>query len=84
MLPARKRQNKRHRMPDSIDHGAIGDIPQGTGFQAREAKRLKRERIERLLSESRASLPPWHFLAPWEAERFLEPKQSPLWDGGQR
>jgi hypothetical protein len=38
----------------------------------REAQRLKRERIEQLLSESRRNLPPWHFLAPWAAERFIE------------
>jgi hypothetical protein len=41
----------------------------------REAQRLKRERVEALLSESRRQLPSWHFLAPWEAERFIEGDQ---------
>jgi hypothetical protein len=45
--------------------------PVPTNF-ARQAQFDKRQRIERLLTESRAQLPPWHFLAPWEAERHIE------------
>ncbi len=40
------------------------------------AEAAKRERINKLLDESRADLPDWHGLPPWEAEAILERKKK--------
>jgi hypothetical protein len=53
--------------------------PEPTTNHRRQAQFEKRQRIERLLAESRAQLPPWYFLAPWQAEQRIEgPRQKTL------
>ncbi len=51
----------------------------------RESLAARCQRIDELLEGIRHNRPHWAALTPWEAELFLEPKQSTLWDlGGQQ
>lgn len=49
--------------------------PEPMNFR-REALAIRRARIDALLETIRENRPRWAALAPWQAEKILEPKQQ--------